>query len=241
MLRFQSPRTGLATKIASALVILACITASARAETWAERLGYPADSKVLVLHANELGLCFETNAAGTKLLEEGIVKSGAAMVPAPWFGDLAEWCQAHPDADVGLELTLNSELRNYRWQPVANGLVPSLVDSNGFLWRTPVQTMVNGTADEVEIELRAQINRAKMAGFHPSHLTTHLGTLVTRPDLMEVYLRIARQEWIPAMIVELTPEQSRAFSRPRLSASGQRDRNAGRLSTAKGRRPAFRG
>lgn len=181
------------------------------AETWAERLGYPADSKVLILHANELGLCFETNAAGAKLLEEGPVKSVGAMVPPPWFGDWAQWCRAHPDSDVGLELTLNSELKNYRWQPTANGLVPTLVDSNGFLWRAPMQTMVNGTAADVEIELREQITRAKMAGINPSHLTTHLGTLVTRPDFMEIYLRIARQEWIPAMIVELTPEQVERF------------------------------
>lgn len=184
------------------------------AETWAERLGYPADSKVIVLHANELGMCFETNAAGTNLLESGIVRSAGAMVPAPWFGDLAEWCRAHPDADVGLELTLNSEHKNYRWQPAASGgLVPSLIDADGFLWRTPVQTMVNGSASDVERELRTQINRAKTSGLQPSHFTTHLGTLVTRPDLMEVYLRIARQEWIPAMIVELTPEQVERFQR----------------------------
>jgi hypothetical protein len=185
----------------------------AGAETWAERLGFPAGSKVLVLHANELGMCPETNAAGTKLLESGVVRSAGAMVPGPWFGDLAQWCKAHPDADIGLELTLNSEWDNYRWQPVAaDALVPSLTDSDGFLWRRPVQTMVNASARDVERELRAQIARAKAAGVQPSHLTTHLGTLVTRPDLIEVYLRIARQEWIPAMIVELTPEQVERFA-----------------------------
>lgn len=188
-----------------------CMSSRVLAETWAERLGYPADARVLVLHANELGMCFETNEAGAKLLEAGLVKSGGTMVPAPWFSDWAEWCRAHPDADVGLELTLNSELTNYRWQPTANGLVPTLVDSNGFLWRAPIQTMVNSTAADVEIELREQITRAKLSGLNPSHLTTHLGTLVTRPDFMEVYLRIARQEWIPAMIVELTPEQVERF------------------------------
>ena len=197
-----------------ALVVLACFAGQARAETWADRLGYPAGSKVIVLHANELGMCYETSAAGTKMLEEGMVRSAGAMVPAPWFNDLAEWCKAHPEADVGLELTLNSEQQNYRWQPTAvGGLVPSLIDAEGFLWRTPVQTMVNGSTDDVERELRAQIARAKMAGLQPSHLTTHLGTLITRPDLIAVYLRIAREEWIPAMIVELTPEQVQRFQR----------------------------
>lgn len=195
-----------------AVVCLPLVSAPANAQTWAEQLGYPAGSKVIVLHANGLGLSYETNAAITKLIDNGQISSASAIVPAPWFGDFVAWVKAHPNADIGLELTLNSELPNYRWQPVASdGLVPTLTDSSGFLWRSPVQTMVNASTDEVERELRAQIRRAKESGFEPSHLTTHLGTLVTRSDLIEVYLRIARQEWIPAMIVELTPEQVARF------------------------------
>jgi len=198
----------------SAVVLLACFACQAGAETWAERLGYPTDVKVIVLHANEMGMCYETGAAGTKLLDGGMVKSAAAMVPAPWFNNFAHWCQAHPDADVGLDLTLNSELPTYRWQPTAaGGTVPSLVDSEGFLWRLPVQTMVNSSTADVERELHAQITRARIAGLRPTHLTTHLGTLVSRPDLIAVYLRVARDEWIPAMIVELTPEMVQRFER----------------------------
>ena len=182
-------------RIAAIALVCWCLVASAPvwADTWAERLGYPARTKVLVLHANELGVSYETNAAGTKLLEEGLVGSAGAVVPAPWFSDLAKWTKVHPHADVGLELTLNSELSNYRWKPVlSTGVVPSLVGADDFLWLLPVQTMVNATADDVERELRAQINRARISGLDPSHLTTHLGTLVTRPDFMEVDLRIAR-------------------------------------------------
>jgi hypothetical protein len=186
--------------------------APAFAQTWAERLGYPPTTKVIVLHANELGLAYETNAAGTKLLDDGPVRSAAAMATAPWFADFTKWCQAHPNADVGLELTLNSELPNYRYKPIlSTGRVPSLVGADDYLWQLPVQTMVNATADDVERELRAQINRARNLGLEPTHLTTHLGTLVTRPDFMEVYLRVARQEWIPAMIVEITPVQLERF------------------------------
>ena len=197
-----------ASSVLAALFILTCSPGSAGADTWADRLGYPADSKVLILHADELGLSYETNAAGAKLLESGAVRSAAAMVPAPWFADFAQWSKAHPDVDVGLELTLNSELQNYRWQSVTSEeLVPSLVDAEGFLCRTPLQTTANASADEVEYELRAQIARAKAAGLRPTHLTSHLGTLFERPDLIDVYLRIARQEWIPAAIVRLTAEQ----------------------------------
>lgn len=203
--------SGHVTKWLAALLIFAYLVDDAGAETWADRLGYPAGSKVLILHADELGMSYETNAAGTKLLESGGVSSAAALPPAPWFGDFAHWSKTHPDADVGLELTLNSELENYRWQPVAGGFVPSLVDADGYLWRTPLQTTSNATTDDVEYELRSQLARAKAAGVHPTHLTTHLGVLFDRPDFVEAYLRMARQEWIPAAVVELTPEQIDEF------------------------------
>jgi chitin disaccharide deacetylase len=193
--------------------LLVLLTAGGvRAENWAERLGFPADRKVILLHANELGMCYEANAATAQLLEAGVVRSASAMAPCPWFADAAAWRANHPDADVGLELTLNSELERYRWKSVAPAdLTTSLCDDEGFLWKAPIQTMVNGSADEVEHELLAQIDRAKKLGLNPTHLTTHSGALVTRPDLIEVYLRIARRQWIPAVVVELTPEHVARF------------------------------
>jgi predicted glycoside hydrolase/deacetylase ChbG (UPF0249 family) len=197
-----------------AWLLVAVGTRNAVAETWAERLGFPPNSKVLILHAQELGLCHETNSAGARLLESGAVRSAGAMPPCPWFGDVAKWSAEHPDADIGLELTLNSEWDRYRWRPVASdGEIASLLDPDRFFWRSTMQTMVNAHADDVERELLAQIAYAKSLGLRPTHLTTHLGALITRPDLIEVYLRIARQNWIPAMVVELTPEQVERFRR----------------------------
>jgi predicted glycoside hydrolase/deacetylase ChbG (UPF0249 family) len=185
---------------------------SATAETWAERLGFPPESKVLVLHAHGLGMCHETNAAGEQLMESGHVRSASAMPPCPWFADVAQWSTKHRDADLGLQLTINSEWQRYRWKPVlSDGSVASLTDTDRFLWHTPIQTMVNASADEVERELRAQIEWARANGLQPTHLTTHLGTLFTRLDLTEVYLRVARQYWIPAVVVDLTPEQVERF------------------------------
>jgi hypothetical protein len=199
---------------ALAAAISACVGVASpvTADTWAERLGFPVGAKVIVLHAHDMGMCYETNSVGASLIASGAVRSASVMVPGPWFGDFARWSREHPDADIGVDLTLNSEWATYRWQPVApREFVPSLTDADGFFWRTPVQTMVSATAEDVERELHAQIARAKEAGIRATHLTTHLGALVTRPDLMEVYLRIARQQWIPAMIVELTPDQVERF------------------------------
>ncbi|MCA9231642.1 MAG: polysaccharide deacetylase family protein [Planctomycetales bacterium] len=184
----------------------------ASAETWAERLGFPAGKKVLILHAQEIGFCHSANAAAIALHESHPEQSSSVIVPGPWFFDYVDWNLNRPDADVGLELTLNSELQNHRWQPVSpHDLVASLTDSEGFYWPTTTQTMVNGSADEVEQELHNQIQRALRSGLKPTHLTTHLGTLFMRLDFTEVYFRVARQYWIPAVVIELTPEHIERF------------------------------
>lgn len=178
------------------------------AETWAERLGFPPDKKVIILHAHQMGLCRATNAAAEQLAETDLTFSSSALAPSPWF---ANYAKSKP-GDVGLSLTLNSEWPDFRWHPVApDHLVPSLIDSEGYFWKSAVQTMVNSSASEVEQELRHQIVKARMAGLQPSHFTTHLGTLYTRLDLTEVYFKLAREYWIPAVVVELTPAHVKRF------------------------------
>lgn len=196
------------------IALLGLCSAMAHAETWAERLGYPAGRKVVILHANELGLSYETNAAGQKLTEAGKLRSSSGIPTAPWFANYASWAALDPKGDFGLELTLTSPWPKYRWQPVESGaLIDSLVDSQGFLWRAPMQVMVNAQLEDVEIELEAQLRRAMDMGLRPTHLTTNRGVMFLRLDLAEVYLRFARRHWIPAVVVELTPELVEQFRR----------------------------
>jgi hypothetical protein len=201
-----------AARLAGVVALLLVIGRNAEADTWAERLGFPSGHKVLLIHAHEFGMCHESNAATTKLMDSGALQSASAMAPCPWFADAAAWSKDHPNADIGLELTLNSEFERYRWQPVAaDRLLESLRDADGYLWKSPIQIMANAETQDVEHELAAQINRARQLGLTPTHLTTHLGALVTRPDLIEAYLRVARRHWIPATVVELTPEHIARF------------------------------
>lgn len=138
--------------LACAFVVISA--AACLAETWAERLGFPADRKVIILHAHDFGMCHETNVAISTLLEAGSIRSASAMAPCPWFHDAAAWCAGHPNADVGLDLTVNSEWENYRWRPVASdSLVATLIGPDRFFWRSPTQTMVNSTAEDVEREI----------------------------------------------------------------------------------------
>lgn len=201
---------------AFACVAMAAATlhADAQTETWATRLGYPADAKVIVLHAHRMGLCHESNAAIGSLFDAGVVSSASAMPPCPWFADAAAWRDEHPDLDVGLELTINSPLPRYRWRPLgSDNYVASLLDRDGMFWRNSTQIMVSANAEQVEHELRMQILHADRHGLRPTHFTTYMGALFSRPDLAEVYLRLSREQWIPAVVIDLTPELVERFRR----------------------------
>jgi chitin disaccharide deacetylase len=167
----------------------------------ARRLGHSDDAKLLMVHADDAGMCHSVNAAtSTALLQKG-VQSASIMVPCPWFSEIAEFAREHPEADLGLHLTLTSEWKHYRWRPVAPpDKVPQLLDGDGYLFRDVVSVAKSAPADQVETELRAQIERARQFGIRFTHLDTHMGTLYARPDYFEVYTRVAKEAGVVAMI-----------------------------------------
>jgi len=176
--------------------------------TWAERLGYPPGKRVVILYAAQMGMCSETNQAGKESLTKGVARSASVMPPCPWFNDFAEWARKHPNADIGISLTMTSDWKPYRWRSVApRTQVPELVDANGFLPESVLQFALNTTTADVQREVDAQMRRAKEAGIRPTHLAPHMGAMFARPDVMAIYLATAKKYWIPAVLVELTPEQ----------------------------------
>ncbi|MGA8185650.1 MAG: ChbG/HpnK family deacetylase, partial [Terriglobia bacterium] len=109
--------------------------ASAQMQHIAEKLGYPADSKLLIIHADDLGVAHSQDRASFQALEEQDVTAASVMVPCPWFTEVADFAKSHPDADLGLHLTLTSEWKTYRWGPVApRDQVGSLLDPNGYFY-----------------------------------------------------------------------------------------------------------
>ena len=172
-----------------------------KSKSLAERLGFYRDSKLLIVHADDLGETHSVNAATIKAFESGLVNSASLMIPCPWFPEIADYAKSHPDADFGIHLTLTSERIYYRWGPVASkDKVPSLVDENGYFhhdW-TPA-THVN--AKEVDLELRAQIDRAYAMGLRPTHLDSHQYRLFDNgKELFEVAVRIAHDYKLPLFI-----------------------------------------
>src|SRR6266481_1816323 len=163
-------------------------------KTLVERLGYPRDAKLLIVHADDLGAAHSINTASIKGLESGLVSSASIMIPCPWLPEIAAYARAHPEADLGLHLTLTSEWSLYRWGPVlGKDRVPSLLDSSGYLYHLEDEAASHMDAKEAEAEIRAQIARAKALGIQPTHLDSHMGTLYQNQALFETLIRVARE------------------------------------------------
>lgn len=141
------------------------------------------------------------NAAIIKGFDSGLINSASVMVPCPWFPEVAAFARAHPEADLGVHLTLTSDGTACRWGPIAPRMqVSSLVDRQGYFhvtWRKA--TSIN--AQEVEIELRAQIEKAFSSGLRPTHLDSHqLRLLRSGPLLFDIYLRLGRDYHLPILV-----------------------------------------
>lgn len=166
--------------------------------TIAERLGYPKDAKLLIVHADDLGMAYSIDRATFEALRNHDVSSASAMVPCPWFTEVVDFSRKNPDADIGLHLTLNSEWMTYRWGPLApRDKVTSLLDPEGYFYRMSPGTVEKGRAAEVETEIRAQIEFALHLGLHPTHLDSHEGTLYARRDFYEALVKVGHEYHLP--------------------------------------------
>src|SRR4029077_13742607 len=169
-------------------------------KTLQERLGYPASARLLVIHADDLGMNHSVNRATFEALEKRWITSASILVPCPWFPEVAKWAKEHPDADVGIHQALNSEWTTLRWGPVSpKDKVPSLLDPDGYLPLDTPDVTQNAKLSEVETELHAQIDRAQSAGIRLTHLDTHMGALFGSTDLYKVYQKMGYTYDLPIL------------------------------------------
>jgi len=169
--------------------------------TYAERLGWPVGTKVVIFHVDDAGMSHNSNMGAIKAIEDGVATSTSVMMPCSWVPEFADYVKAHPEVDAGLHLTHTSEWKKYRWGPVSGKpVVPGLTDGDGYLWRSVSDVLAHATADEVETEIRAQIDKALAMGIKPTHLDSHMGTCFT-PGYLDRYIKVGIEKQIPILIM----------------------------------------
>jgi len=185
------------------LVITTCV--SDNKITNAEKLGFPAGKKVILLHIDDAGMCDEANIATRHYFENGNLQSAAVMVPCPYADDLIEWAKKQKSPDIGVHLTLTSEWKSYRWGPVSDSTkVAGLIDPEGKMWHDVPDVVMHASAEEVETEVRAQIDKVLAMGYAPTHIDTHMGTLYGSIEYLKVFLKIAEEYNTPANAIDLS-------------------------------------
>ncbi|MDQ6478472.1 polysaccharide deacetylase family protein [Dyadobacter sp. LHD-138] len=169
-------------------------------ETYAEKLGWPKGAKVIIFHVDDAGMSYSSNQGAIKSIESGIATSCSIMMPCPWAASFTKYAVKNPKMDAGLHLTLTSEWQAYRWPPLG-GIKhsPGLVDDEGCMWHEVEDVVKNASADIVEQEIRAQLERALKMGLKPSHMDSHMGTLFAHPPFLERYIKVGVEYGIPVM------------------------------------------
>jgi len=187
------------------ILIITCLTFASFAQgqdsTYSERLGFPKGARVLILHVDDAGMSFDSNEGAEMALTKGASTSVSVMMPCSWVPGFVSFLKSHPEIDAGLHLTLTSEWNNYRWGPVSGKKnTPGLVDSGGYLWQSVDAVVKHATADEIEMEMTAQLEKARSMGFEPTHLDTHMGTVYGSPEFLMRYIRLGMKNHIPVML-----------------------------------------
>jgi hypothetical protein len=166
-----------------------------------QRLGFDARDRVLIVHADDIGMCQATLPAIEELFEFGLVSSAAVMVPCPWFPRAAAFCRAHPSVDMGVHLTLNCEWEAFRWGALSTrDPVSGLLDQQGYMHASPAATEQQADPGAVAAEMRAQVERALQAGIDATHIDAHMGTAIG-PRFVQPYLQAALDHRLPAFFL----------------------------------------
>ena len=177
------------------------VATNAEVPTYAERLGWPVGTKAVIFHVDDAGMSHNSNMGAIKAIEGGVATSVSVMMPCSWVPEFADYFKSHPQVDAGVHLTLTAEWKKYRWGPVSGKpAVPGLTDSGGYLWHNVSDVVAHATADEVETEIRAQIDKALAMGIKPTHLDSHMGTCF-QPGYIDRYVKVGIEKQIPILIM----------------------------------------
>jgi len=172
-----------------------------------KKLGLSENDRAVIIHTDDIGMCHASIQAFKDLWAFGTITSGATMTPCPWFPAVAEMCKENPEMDMGVHATLNAEWKSYRWGPVSDvGAGSGLRDEAGYFHDDPDNTSKLASAEDVDKEVNAQIEKALKAGINVTHEDSHMGAIMN-PKFIQSYVQAASSRVLPNML-------------PRLSAKG---------------------
>ncbi|MDJ0768437.1 MAG: ChbG/HpnK family deacetylase [Ilumatobacter sp.] len=180
----------------------------------AERLGYSADDKLVILSCDDLGSCHAANVGVYQAIRDGQATCASIMVPAPWARHAADLYE--PTDDIGVHLTLNAEHEVYRWGPVTHA--PSLLSGEGGFPRNLTDLWEHADPDEVYRELKAQVTRAGAWGIDVTHLAPHLTAITLRPEFFDIYLELACEFTLPIRLPSTVSAEQAGFPFRKLAA-----------------------
>jgi predicted glycoside hydrolase/deacetylase ChbG (UPF0249 family) len=184
------------------LITVCSVHASfAQARTTQERLGYSKDTKLLIIHSDDLAVAHAENSASFEAMTNGSVNSASIMIPCPWLTEVAAFAKQYPKADIGLHLTLTSEWKNYKWGPVSSiDKVPGLINANGYFYSSVDSVVMFAKPAEVEEEIRNQVKRSISMGIEPTHLDAHMGATFASLEFLKTYIKVGKEFNLPVML-----------------------------------------
>ena len=182
----------------------------------AQKLGYEKEDKLLIIHADDLGLSSSVNKASFEALLDGSVNSASVMMTCEKISAVSEFSKNNPDLDIGIHLTVTSEWKNYKWDGVLDSIkIPSLINSEGDLHENIKLVTLNANSEELKKELQAQIDLAKSMGINISHIDSHEGALFFKKDFFKIYLELARENKLAVFVPDIVTAQfDKSFNQP---------------------------
>lgn len=183
--------------------LLLCVITHCTAQSLAESLGYKKDDRVVIINADDYGMCHAENMGTHRVLKYGIVSSATMMIPCPWINESIRYIKRHNLQNIGVHVALTSEWKYYRWRPIS-GDKKTLIDSEGYMWRETKDVELNASLKEIEEEVRAQLDYALARGVNLSHFDSHMGsfygTETNRVELMALALALSYEYGLPFRI-----------------------------------------
>ena len=182
------------------LSIFYSININSQIDNIAERLGYEKNEKLLIIHADDIGIAHSINIASFDAYKNNAINSGAAMFPSPWIKEVAEFHKEYPKYDIGIHLTLTAEWKNYKWGGISSSNeIPSLLNEYNEFYDNTSDVNINADPEEVRKELQAQIDYARSLGINPSHIDSHMGAIAVNKDLWRVYIEVGHKNKLVSM------------------------------------------